>query len=1252
MISRVFALSCGCVGVAALLVMAGNQPRTGPATEKRFPPLQVPAGFQATLFACDPLIEYPSAIAAGPRANSLFVAVDYMTGLGTDIVRRDEIRLIEDSDGDGYADKAAVFAAGFNSIQGLAYHNGTVFVMHAPYLTALEDTDGDGKADRRRDLLTGLGLPPEKNPPRLHCANGVVPGHDGWLYLALGDHGCDVKRPEGDRLVLEGGGILRCRPDGRDLHVFATGLRNIYDVALDEDLNVFVRDNENDGGTYMIRLCHSFFGADHGYPYLYEERPREALPPLANLGLGSSAGGVCYLETGFPEAYRGDLFFCEWGRAVVRYLPQRTGSAFAPVKEVTFASGAANDPYGFRPTDLVVQRDGALFVSDWADGQRPKRGRGRIYRITSATEKRPPVQTRPLRNAADELGKLDSPSYFERSEAQAALLRRGNEGRSSVRAALAKGGLGTRARLHAVWILAHDNADAVNELLELARTDTDPRVQVQAVRAMADLADPVLVRHRLNAETGHVNIAVRLAKLAKGRDARVVREIIIALGRLHWPDAAAWLRELSTKSDQALDHAIMQTLRQSRNWPAVLKLLDAPAADPLRPLALQALAGTYERLVADGLIERLQRELNPGRRRAYADALTRIYKKAGPWVYWGYRPAPRPPHTVAWERSVAIEQALERVLADRDRDIRLEVLRRMRREKVPIHLAVLEQWLKDDRDAARVAEVLDSLRDYPPALVRGVLSQTVLERTHAVANRLAALAQFVKAPSPADQLMKVAAALEDGPVLAAALVHVRAYAGLGSAPLLLGKASSADAEVRSAAILALAELRVSNAAALIPRLLNDKDVRVQRAAASAAGVLKVDSAVPTLLDWASAADAGLRGASIEALRLFKETRALPAAVQALADQETQLAALRLVADLGGPEQMPAVAAAAKANPSADVLPLTCRILSTWAKRAPLRKRELDAKVSELQGSSGVLARWKALGPMQPDAASSLVHRFALAANTDGSASGDPPGQTLFASGTSAQVHLAAVKESAAGQEWLAFTDLFLSEPATIQFLASANTPLRVYVDGRVVYKRDKTRPFTADADRFDAAMAQGSHRVLLHMTASTGADFHVRFRRKSNTAVHERLTQAALNRAGNPERGRKLFFNVAKSSCLKCHRLDNQGERIGPELTGIGNRFGRIHLIESILEPSRWIAPGYETLVIELKDGRVLTGTRVAETAETLTLGDKDGKKHALPRAHIETRRTQAVSTMPDGLERQFSTEEFTDLVAFLVAQK
>ena len=98
-------LVLACLTVVSLIAAP---PPTGPQTEKRFPPLKVPAQFKATLFACDPLIEYPSVLALGPHPNSIFLAHDYMTGLGEKIVRRDEVRLVEDTDGDGYADKSIV----------------------------------------------------------------------------------------------------------------------------------------------------------------------------------------------------------------------------------------------------------------------------------------------------------------------------------------------------------------------------------------------------------------------------------------------------------------------------------------------------------------------------------------------------------------------------------------------------------------------------------------------------------------------------------------------------------------------------------------------------------------------------------------------------------------------------------------------------------------------------------------------------------------------------------------------------------------------------------------------------------------------------------------------------------------------------------------------------------------------------------------------------------------------------------------
>src|SRR5207237_378908 len=101
----------------------------------------------------------------------------------------------------------------------------------------------------------------------------------------------------------------------------------------------------------------------------------------------------------------------------------------------------------------------------------------------------------------------------------------------------------------------------------------------------------------------------------------------------------------------------------------------------------------------------------------------------------------------------------------------------------------------------------------------------------------------------------------------------------------------------------------------------------------------------------------------------------------------------------------------------------------------------------------------------------------------------------------------------------------------------------------------------------------------------------------------------------NPQRGRQLFLDAEKSLCLKCHRLGDRGERIGPELTGVGSRFSRIYLVESILEPSRTIAPSYGTLGITLQNGKVLTGVKVAETATTITLADNQGQKHTLAKA-------------------------------------
>src|SRR5262249_33771761 len=161
------------------------------------------------------------------------------------------------------------------------------------------------------------------------------------------------------------------------------------------------------------------------------------------------------------------------------------------------------------------------------------------------------------------------------------------------------------------------------------------------------------------------------------------------------------------------------------------------------------------------------------------------------------------------------------------------------------------------------------------------------------------------------------------------------------------------------------------------------------------------------------------------------------------------------------------------------------------------------------------------------------------------------------------------------------------QPGDVEFMASSNGTLDVWLNGKRIFQRKDSRNFQTDSDRFTAALGKGENTLLVQVDSSDAAPvFHLRFRRKAGKAEHEKLTQAALSRAGDPERGRKLFFDADKSLCIKCHRLGDQGERVGPELTGIGSRFSRIYVVEAILEPSRTIAPSYGSVRLSLKNGK------------------------------------------------------------------
>ena len=122
--------------------------------------------------------------------------------------------------------------------------------------------------------------------------------------------------------------------------------------------------------------------------------------------------------------------------------------------------------------------------------------------------------------------------------------------------------------------------------------------------------------------------------------------------------------------------------------------------------------------------------------------------------------------------------------------------------------------------------------------------------------------------------------------------------------------------------------------------------------------------------------------------------------------------------------------------------------------------------------------------------------------------------------------------------------------------------------------------------------------------------------------------------------------------CTRCHRMDNQGGTVGPDLTGVGGRFSRIHLVESILQPSLHIANGYGMVVVILQNDDAVAGVKREETPKTLTLWLLDGKLLTLQKSRIKQVTPTPLSLMPAGMEKLWTRQEFVDLIEYLAGQK
>ena len=181
---------------------------------------------------------------------------------------KERIHLLQDTDDDGKADVAKVFAEGFNQeingvMAGVLPYRGDVFATIYPDVWKLNDLDGDGYADKREVFFHGFGVHAAFDGHDLH---GLTVGPDGKLYFSVGDNGFSVRTREGRLLHHPNtGGVLRCNWDGSDLDVFATGLRNVQELAFDEFGNLFSVDNDGDIREERERFVYITEGSDSGW---------------------------------------------------------------------------------------------------------------------------------------------------------------------------------------------------------------------------------------------------------------------------------------------------------------------------------------------------------------------------------------------------------------------------------------------------------------------------------------------------------------------------------------------------------------------------------------------------------------------------------------------------------------------------------------------------------------------------------------------------------------------------------------------------------------------------------------------------------------------------------------------------------------------------------------------------------------------------------------------------------------------------